>query len=126
VILSPSEPLSHAVDAIVRLGCQAFPVIRDGEVLGVVTKNGLLEALAEVGPNAHALEAMDEEFEIADPAEMLKPALERLQARGGTALVVVRNGSVLGIVTAQSVGELLTIRRVARAYPERLVTKRVG
>jgi Zn-dependent protease/CBS domain-containing protein len=118
VVLSPSEPLSHAVDAVVGRGCQAFPVVRDGEVLGVVTKNGLLEALAEVGPNAHALEAMDEEFEVADPAEMLEPALERLQARNGKALVVVRDGSILGIVTAQSVGELLTIRQVARAFPE--------
>jgi CBS domain-containing protein len=126
VVLSPSEPLSHAVDAVVGRGCQAFPIVRDGEVLGVVTNNGLLEALAEVGPNAHALEAMDEEFEVADPSEMLEPALERLQARNGKALVVVRDGSILGIVTAQSVGELLTIRQVARAFPGPLVRKRVG
>jgi Zn-dependent protease/predicted transcriptional regulator len=116
--LSPSDRLSQAVDAIVARGYHAFPVVRDGEVIGVVTKNGLLEALTEVGPNAEVLAAMDEQFEITDPAEMLEPALERLEARHGKALVVARGGSILGIVTPQSVGELVTMRHAVREHAQ--------
>jgi len=111
VVLSPSDRLSQVVDAIVARGYHAFPVIRDGEVIGVVTKNGVLEALAEVGSDAQVLAAMDEQFEVTDPSEMLEPALERLQGRGGKALVVMKGSTILGIVTPQSVGELLTMRR---------------
>jgi Zn-dependent protease len=115
--LSPTDRLSDVVDAIVARGYHAFPVVRDGEVIGVVTKNGVLEALAEVGPNAEVLAAMGEQFEITDPSEMLEPALERLQTRGGKSLIVKKGGSLVGIVTPQSVGELLMLRRAARAHP---------
>jgi CBS domain-containing protein len=83
-------------------------------VIGVVTKNGVLEALAEVGPNAPVLAAMDDEFEVADPSEMLEPVLERLQGRQGKAIVVMRGDKILGTVTHHSVGELLTMRRAVQ------------
>jgi Zn-dependent protease/CBS domain-containing protein len=112
--LSPSDTLSHVVEAIVSRGYHAFPVVRAGRVLGVVTKNGVLEALREVGPDARVLAAMDDNFETVDPSEMLEPALERLQARGGTVLVVMRGGHVLGLVTHHTVGELLMMRQATR------------
>lgn len=119
LVLSPLDRLSKVVDAILAHGYQAFPVVRDGEVIGVVTKNGVLEALAEVGPDAQVLAAMDKQFETTDPSEMLEPALERLQALGGKALVVMRGTTILGIVTPQSMGELLTIRQaVHRQQPQ--------
>ena len=97
-----------------RAGTMRFPWRATGQIVGVVTKNGVLEALAEVGPQAHVLAAMDDQFEVADPSEMLEPALERLQARGGKALVVMRDGRAVGIVTRQGVGELLTMRRAVQ------------
>jgi Zn-dependent protease/predicted transcriptional regulator len=114
IALSPSSTLSEVVEAIVSRGYHAFPVVRDGQVIGVVTKVGVLEALAEVGSDAHVLAAMDDIFEIVDPSEMLEPALERLQARGGKVLVVMRDARILGVVTHHSVGELLTMRQAIR------------
>jgi Zn-dependent protease/CBS domain-containing protein len=112
--LSPADTLSAVVEAIVSRGYHAFPVVRDGRVIGVVTKVSVLEALAEVGPDARVLAAMDESFEIADPSEMLESALERLDARGGRVLVVMREGRILGLVTHHTVGELLTMRQATR------------
>jgi Zn-dependent protease/CBS domain-containing protein len=113
-IFSPSQTLAEVVEAMVARGYHAFPVVREGKVVGVVTKIGVLEALAEVGPQAHVLAAMDDQFEVADPSEMLEPALERLQAQGGKALVVMRDGKTLGIVTRHGIGELLTMRRAVQ------------
>jgi Zn-dependent protease/predicted transcriptional regulator len=117
VVLSPSDTLSAIVDSIVARGHHAFPVVRDGKVIGVVTKSGVVEALAELGPQACVLAAMDDNFEIADPSEMLEAALDRLQVRGGKALVVMRRDQVLGMVTRHSVGELLTMRRAVHENP---------
>jgi stage IV sporulation protein FB len=115
LVLDPSAPLSDVIDAIVTRGHYAFPVVRDGRVVGVVTKNSVLEALAEVGPDSPVLAAMDERFELADPSETLEAALARLEAKGGGALVVVRDGALLGVVTPHSVGELLTMRQATQA-----------
>jgi Zn-dependent protease/CBS domain-containing protein len=114
LVLSPFQTLAEVVEAMVARGYHAFPVARGGKIVGVVTKIGVLEALAEVGPQAHVLAAMDDQFEVADPSEMLEPALERLQARGGKALVVMRDGKAIGMVTRQGVGELLTMRRAVQ------------
>jgi hypothetical protein len=45
---------------------------------------------------------------------MLESALERLDARGGRVLVVMREGRILGLVTHHTVGELLTMRQATR------------
>jgi Zn-dependent protease/predicted transcriptional regulator len=112
--LSPFALLSDVVDAVVSRGYHAFPVVRDGRVIGVVTKVGVLEALSEVGPNAHVLAALDDNFEIAEVSDMLESALERLQASNGKVLVVMQGLQVVGLVTNQSVGELLLMRQAMR------------
>jgi predicted transcriptional regulator len=113
-VLSPSDTLAQVVDAMVARGCHALPVLHEGKVIGVVTKSGVLGVLAERGPEAHVLDAMDDVFEIAEPLEMLEPALDRLRARGGKVLVVVQHGRILGMVTHQGVGEILTMRQAVR------------
>ena len=118
VVLSPGDRLSEVVEAVVTRGHQAFPVLRDGRVVGVVTKDGVLAALAASGPEAPVLAALDESFELADPFERLDAALARLEAKGGSALVVVRGGAILGMVTRHSVGELLTMREAVRVHPD--------
>lgn len=102
------------IDAVVARGHSAFPVVRDGRVVGVVTKNGILRALTDVGRNSRVQDAMSDRFEMADPSEMLEGALARLEAKGGEAIVVTQNGAILGMVTAHTVGELLTMREAAR------------
>ena len=114
--IAPSTSLSEVIDLITTEGHHAFPVLRDGRLVGIVTRDTVLEALAEVGPDSAALAAMDDRVELADPSEMLETALARARAKGGGgALVVVRNGAILGVVTPQSVGELLTLRQALRA-----------
>lgn len=117
LVLNPSDPLSNVIDAIVTRGHHAFPVVREGRVIGVVTKSGVLKALSEVRPDSPVLAAMDDRFEVADPSEMLEAAMSRLEAKGGQAIVVVRNGDIVGTVTRHSVGELLTMRQAAQAVP---------
>jgi Zn-dependent protease/predicted transcriptional regulator len=116
-ILAPTDALSDVIDAIVTQGHQAFPVVRHGRVMGVVTKSSVLEALSEVRPNSSVLAALDDRFELADPAEMLDGAFARLAAKGGQALVVVRNGAIIGMVTRQNIGELLSLREAIRVHP---------
>jgi predicted transcriptional regulator len=117
IALEPSTPLNDVVDAIITRGHHAFPVVRDGRVIGVVTKNSVLEALSEVGPSSSVLAAMEDRFDLADPSEMLEAALARLEAKGGKAIVVVRDGEIVGVVTPQSIGDLLTMRQAAQVHP---------
>src|SRR3989304_6278605 len=108
--LSPGDPLARAVELILAGSQQDFPVVENGGVVGVLTREDCVRALAHRGQESPVREVMRREFEVADPSEMLEPAFQRLQSRECRALVVTRGGQLVGLVTMDNVGEFLMIQ----------------
>jgi Zn-dependent protease len=112
--LNSTESLQSAVDHILAGFQQDFPVMRHGELVGVLVREDLMKALAREGVGARVAEAMRTEFETADPADMLEPAFLRLQNCACRSLPVVRRGKLLGILTTDNVGEFLMVQAAVR------------
>jgi Zn-dependent protease/predicted transcriptional regulator len=112
--LAPGDSLSRAVELTLAGFQQDFPVMEDARLVGVVTHAKLLQGLAEHGSSAKVKLVMDEKVDTAQPEELLQTAFERLQEHGGRVLVVVRDGNVLGLITPQNVGEMLTMGKALR------------
>lgn len=91
-----------------------FPVVDQGKVVGIITRSALLTGLAERGRETPVAEVMDREFLTADPSEMLNDAFLRLQECKGHSLPVIENGHLVGLLTAENVGEFLMIRSAVR------------
>jgi len=108
--LAPSDTLQRAVEHILNGFQQDFPVVEQGRVVGVLTRNDLLKALSQRGSNARVEEAMQRQFETADPNEMLEPVFARLNASRCHSLPLVRNGQLAGLVTMENVGEFLMVQ----------------
>lgn len=119
--LSPGETLQKAVEHFLSGFQQDFPVVEDGRLIGILRQPDLMRALALKGLEAPVSEAMEREFQIADPAEMLDTALLRLQNCGCHSLPVLRNGMLLGMLTMENVGELIMFQSAARQAGQRLV-----
>jgi Zn-dependent protease/predicted transcriptional regulator len=115
--LSPLDPLQRAVEYILAGFQQDFPVEQDGRLVGVLTRGRLLSALAEKGREGLVGDAMEREFETADPADMLEHAFGRLQTCNCRAIPVVRDGRVLGILTSENVGEFMMVQSALRTMP---------
>jgi CBS domain-containing protein len=112
--LAPSDSLARAVEHILAGFQQDFPVVEKGRVVGVLTRNDLLKALSQRGANSRVEEAMQRQFETADPNEMLETVFARLQACGCHSFPLVRNGQLVGIVTMDNVGEFLMVQAALR------------
>jgi len=108
--LSPSDSLVRAVEHVLAGFQQDFPVVEDGRVVGVLTRNDLLKTLSQRGPDARVEEAMQRQFETADPNEMLETVFARLNAYGCHSLPLVRNGQLAGLVTMDNIGEFLMVQ----------------
>jgi CBS domain-containing protein len=80
----------------------------------------LLTGLAGRGALTPVEEVMERRFDMVAPSEMLEVALEKLQRGEGRALIVVRDEKVVGLVTPENIGEMLTIDRALRASRVRL------
>lgn len=108
--LSPTDRLQTPVDLLLRGFQQDFPVMFGNELIGVLTRSDLLTGLAQRGPDATVQDVMRRDFVTADPYEMLENALARLQECQCHTVPVVRNGEVVGLLTADNLGEFMMVQ----------------
>ena len=112
--LAPDDPLARAVEHILAGFQQDFPVVERGQVVGVLTRSDLVTALSQHGSPTPVGSVMQRDFETADPEEMAEEVFGRLQEGKCHSLPVVQRGELVGIVTAENVGEFLMIHEALR------------
>jgi Zn-dependent protease/CBS domain-containing protein len=115
--LDSADTLHRAVQFVLAGSQRDFPVIEQGRLVGVLTREALVKALAEHGQGAAVSAVMSREFETADAREMLEPAFMRLQACACPVLPVLQDHRLVGLLTAENVGEFVTIRGALHRRP---------
>ena len=115
--LSPSDTLEDALYKSIHSLQDEFPVVRGLNLVGIVSRQGILEALRTEG-NGYVQSVMSRAFQVAQPDDSLGAMIRRM-AGGRMSLVPVTEGDkVIGIVTLQnlmhSMGMLAEHRRLKR------------
>lgn len=113
--LTPQDPLNLVIEKILAGTQQDFPVVEDGRVVGVLTRQDLLVALARRGPEVPVAEVMQTRFETAEATEMLDTAFRRLQSCECHTLPVLHHGTLVGMLTMDNLGEFVAIRSALEA-----------
>lgn len=108
--LSPQDSLARAIEQILAGSQQDFPVVQDGELVGVLTRSDLLTGLARAGATASVSDFMQRQFQTATPTEMAEAVFGRLQNCQCRTIPVVEKGELVGMVTAENVGEYMMIQ----------------
>ena len=108
--LAPQSTLAEAIELTLTGAQKDFPVVENGEVVGVLTQKDLLGALARSGPRVTVADVMQREFEMADASEMLETAFQRLGACACHTAPVSSHGRLVGLVTMDNIGEFLAIQ----------------
>ena len=108
--LEASDPLQQAVDLVLAGAQRDFPVMAQGRLVGILTREALVAALAAREPATRVDEIMTREFVSADWRELLEPAVRRLEGCRCQVLPVLRGNELIGIVTADNVGEFVMFR----------------
>ena len=117
--VSPTEPLSRAVELTLAGFQQDFPVMDAGaRLVGVLTHSDVLKGLAAQGAAIPVQQAMRSTVETASPSEALDGALTRIHQNGCRVLMVVDNEKVVGLLTAGNVGELIALEAAGRQRDE--------
>jgi len=99
--LSPADTLEDALEKAVHCLQDDFPVIRGADMVGVVSKQKILQALRSEG-NGYVQAVMNRIFDVAPKSETLAAAFRRLSARNLSILPVVDDQRLVGIVTLQN------------------------
>jgi len=113
-ILNPDDPLATAVDHVLAGWQQDFPVVFGDHVLGVLTHQDLMQALARGGMDSRVRDAMKREVVTVDSHEMLENALTTMRTARCRSVPVLHDGRLVGLLTLDHVGELLSIQMALR------------
>ncbi|MGA8763654.1 MAG: site-2 protease family protein [Candidatus Sulfotelmatobacter sp.] len=99
--LSPADTLEDALDKAVHSLQDDFPVVRGSDMVGVISKQRILEALRLEG-NGYVQAVMNKLFEVSARQESLASAFRKLTARNLSIIPVVEDQRLVGIVTLQN------------------------
>ena len=115
--LRAEDPVAVAVEHIVRGFQTDFPVLSDGRLIGILTREKAVEALSQTGPGTPAGSAVETDFKAARPQDPLRDALERLQEGKCRSMPVLAGERVVGLVTLENVAEVFMIRSALARTP---------
>ena len=88
-VLSPDQPIAAAAEYLLAGWQQEFPVVFGDTVLGIVTRENLVQAIGERGTGAPVRDAMQRDVQTVDSHEMLEGVVGRLRDGKLRALPVI-------------------------------------
>ena len=106
--LSPADTLEDALHKAVHTLQDDFPVVRGSDMVGVISKQRIVQAL-RVGGNGYVQSAMVRAFEIAQRTDSLASAFRKLGGHGLSMIPVVDQQRLVGIVTMQNLMHSMTL-----------------
>jgi CBS domain-containing protein/Zn-dependent protease len=100
--LSPSDTLADALVRCVHSLQDDFPVVRGPQLVGIVSRQRIVEALRTDG-NGYVQSVMSRAFQVARPDDTLGTTIRRITAGRGLSLIpIAESGRVVGIVSVQN------------------------
>ncbi len=99
--LSPADTLEDALEKAVHCLQDDFPVIRGSDMVGVISKQKILEALRAEG-NGYVQAVMNRIFDVAQKGESLASAFRKLTTKNLSIIPVVEDQRLVGIITLQN------------------------
>jgi stage IV sporulation protein FB len=119
--LSPNSRVADAVECLIRTTQHEFPVVDGGGRLrGVLTRDDMIRALRETGPETSVLEVMRRDIPVVPQRGSLEQALRTMQEQRLPAVGVEDSGGrLVGLVTPENIGEMMMVHalRPARRAP---------
>jgi CBS domain-containing protein len=99
--LSPADTLEDALEKAVHTLQDDFPVVRGTDMVGIISKASILQALRMEG-NGYVQSVMNRVFEVSARTESLAAAFRKLNSRKLSIIPVVEDQHLVGIVTLQN------------------------
>jgi len=111
--LSPADTLEDALEKAVHSLQDDFPVVRGMDMVGVISKQRILDALRAEG-NGYVQAVMNRIFDVAAKQESLASAFRKLSARNLSIIPIVDEQHLVGIVTLQNLMHSMSLLAESR------------
>jgi Zn-dependent protease/CBS domain-containing protein len=119
--LPTNATVSDAADALIRTTQTEFPVVDAmGRLRGVLTRDAMIKALKERGPETPVLEVMQSDVPTVSARAKLDTALRSLMQRGRPVVGVTdAQDRLVGLLTLENLGEMMMVHSARPEVPVR-------
>jgi Zn-dependent protease/CBS domain-containing protein len=107
--ISPDESVTKAAAYLLAGWQKEFPVVWGSQVLGILTREDVIQAIQERGPETLVRDAMQRNVDSVGSDETLEGIVGRLRGGKSRALPVLHHGQLVGILTMENIAEFLRI-----------------
>jgi len=114
VTLPHGTTVSAALPRAIKSFQHFFPVVLGDRVLGIVSRDQLLEAGAIEEEELYVSELMDREYATAHPEEPMAHLMGRFETGPAQPVLVMREGRLLGMVVREKLVEFLLVHGLRR------------
>jgi Zn-dependent protease/CBS domain-containing protein len=104
ITLKPEQTVGQAAEKYAHGFQSDFPVMEGRRLIGLVTRDHLIESLHKQGPSAAVSEIMTTDFPTAMPQTPLLEILERMQTSGSKVVPILNAGELTGLITLEQIG----------------------
>jgi len=111
--LSPADTLQDALEKAVHSLQDDFPVVRGSDMVGVISRQRILDALRAEG-NGYVQAVMSKIFEVSLRQDSLGTAFRKLTSRSSSIIPVVEDQRLVGIVTLQNLMHSMSLLAESR------------
>jgi Zn-dependent protease/CBS domain-containing protein len=108
--LAPTDPLARAVDMLLAGPQQDFPVLQDSAVVGVLSRDALVQGLSAYGPECVVAHAMRPAPPAVSPLASLEETVQKMREAELQSVPVLDEGRLVGWITLENIGEFLMVR----------------
>ena len=117
-LLTPSTSAQEAAERMQRFGYEGYPVVRDGRVIGLLTRRAVDRALAHK-LNLTAASLMNAGEVVISPEDSIDHLQHLMTDTGWGQIPVIeeKNGEIIGIVTRTDLLKILTSDTVQQRRP---------
>lgn len=117
--LPTNARVSDAVDALILTTQTEFPIVDgSGKLQGVLTRDAMIKALKERGPETSVLEVMQSDVPTVPARAKLDTALRFLMQRGRPVVGVTdAQHRLIGLLTLENLGEMMAIHSARPDLP---------
>lgn len=111
--LGTQASVGEAVDALIRTTQKEFPIVDGaGQLRGVLTRDAMILALKQKGPDAPVLDIMETGIPTIPSRARLESALKCLTGPESKPVIGVTDssGRLIGLLTAENLGEMMLVQ----------------
>lgn len=107
--LAADDTLNDAVDELLAGTDHDFPVVENGQVVGLLRRKELIQSLSDHDRDTPVAEVADREFFTTEPGAPLDEVFQQMNAQSCSTVPVEQGDQLVGLLTLENVGELIMV-----------------